>query len=53
MSDKKPKQQDIAKFYETTTQTMWNWKNGNEGQKRRYAALKEYYVNHVHSKETE
>ena len=39
-----PKQTEMAKFYETTPQTLYNWRaRGNEGQKRRYCAMKEYY----------
>lgn len=50
---KKPKEIEIAEFYGNTTQTLRNYRDSeDEKLRRRYSALREYYVNQREENET-
>lgn len=47
----KPTDKNIAKFYDTTPQTLYNWKTSDkQGTRERYEALKNYFIEQAKDK---
>ena len=47
----KPTDKNIAKFYDTTPQTLYNWKTSDkQGVRERYEALKNYFIEQTKDK---